>query len=53
MPALDSERAAARARKDAKEFDRLTAELSRIGVNLKDYKHPKTGEITTMWEVAR
>ena len=53
LPALDSERAAARARKDVKEFDRLTAELSAIGVNLKDYKHPKTGELTTMWEVAR
>lgn len=53
LPMLDSDRAAARARKDVKEFERLTAELNGIGVVLKDYKHPKTGELTTMWEVAR
>lgn len=53
LPALDSERSAARARRDQKEFDRLTLELSNIGVVPKDYKHPKTGELTTMWEVAR
>jgi cysteinyl-tRNA synthetase len=53
LAALDSERTAARARKDTKESDRLTAELTKIGIALKDSKDPKTGEITTTWEVAR
>lgn len=51
LAALDSESAAARQRKDARESERIAAELARIGVLLRETKHPKTGEITTTWQV--
>ncbi len=41
----------ARKRKDFKESDRIRDELSAMGVQLKDAKDPKTGEIVTTWEV--
>jgi cysteinyl-tRNA synthetase len=44
-------RLAARKSKDFKESDRLRDELAAMGVQLKDAKDPKTGEITTTWEV--
>jgi cysteinyl-tRNA synthetase len=47
------ERAAARARKDFRESDRIRDELVAIGVVLKDGKDPATGEPTTTWEIAR
>jgi cysteinyl-tRNA synthetase len=46
-------RAAARARKDFKESDRIRDELAARGVVLKDGKDPATGEPTTTWEIAR
>jgi cysteinyl-tRNA synthetase len=46
-------RNAARKSKDFKEADRIRDELAAMGVALKDSKDPKTGEITTTWEVAR
>jgi cysteinyl-tRNA synthetase len=46
-------RLAARKAKDFKESDRLRDELAAMGVQLKDAKDPKTGEITTTWEVKR
>jgi cysteinyl-tRNA synthetase len=46
-------RAAARARKDFAEADRIRAELDAMGIALKDSKDPKTGEMTTTWEVKR
>jgi len=49
---IDS-RNAARKAKDFKEADRIRDELAALGVALKDSKDPKTGEITTTWEVAR
>ena len=39
--------------KDFKESDRIRDELAAMGVTLKDGKDPKTGEMTTTWEVAR
>jgi cysteinyl-tRNA synthetase len=44
------ERAAARARKDWRESDRIRDELTKLGVVLKDGKDPKTGEPVTTWE---
>ncbi|MDO9382703.1 MAG: cysteine--tRNA ligase [Hyphomicrobiaceae bacterium] len=44
-------RSAARRAKDFKESDRIRDELAAMGVQLKDAKDPKTGEITTSWEV--
>lgn len=50
---LIASRKAARAAKDFKESDRIRDELAAMGVTLKDGKDPKTGEMTTTWEVAR
>jgi cysteinyl-tRNA synthetase len=46
-------RNAARAAKNFKEADRIRDELAAMGITLKDAKDPKTGELTTTWEVAR
>jgi cysteinyl-tRNA synthetase len=46
-------RNAARAAKDFKEADRICGELEAMGITLKDAKDPKTGELTTTWEVTR
>jgi len=46
-------RAAARARKDFKESDRIRDELATMGIAIKDGKDPATGEATTTWEIAR
>jgi cysteinyl-tRNA synthetase len=45
-------RLAARRSKDFKESDRIRDELAAMGVQLKDAKDPKTGEIVTTWEVS-
>ena len=45
-------RAAARARKDFKEFDRIRDELAAMGVVLKDGKDADGKPVTT-WEIAR
>lgn len=50
---LVASRKAARAAKDFKESDRIRDELAAMGVTLKDGKDPKTGELTTSWEIAR
>jgi cysteinyl-tRNA synthetase len=41
----------ARKAKNFKEADRIRDELAAMGIALKDSKDPKTGEITTTWEV--
>jgi len=53
VDSLVAARLAARKAKDFKESDRLRDELAAMGVALKDAKDPKTGEITTTWEIAR
>jgi cysteinyl-tRNA synthetase len=53
VDALIAARNAARAAKNFKEADRIRGELEAMGIILKDAKNPKTGELTTTWEVAR
>ncbi len=53
VDALIGARNAARAAKNFKEADRIRGELEAMGIILKDAKDPKTGELTTTWEVAR
>jgi len=53
VSSLVETRNAARAAKDFKEADRIRGELEAMGITLKDAKDPKTGELTTTWEVAR
>ena len=50
---LIAARLAARRNRDFKESDRIRDELAAQGVQLKDAKHPTTGEIETTWEVKR
>ena len=48
-----TERNAARAGKNFTEADRIRDELAAMGIELKDAKDPKTGELVTTWEIAR
>ena len=43
----------ARKARDFKEADRIRDDLAGKGIQLKDAKHPTTGEIVTTWEVRR
>jgi cysteinyl-tRNA synthetase len=47
VKALIDLRATARARKDFKESDRIRDELAAMGISLKDFKDPVTGEMKT------
>jgi cysteinyl-tRNA synthetase len=53
VDALIAQRHAARKAKNFKEADRIRDELAAMGIELKDAKDPKTGELVTTWEVAR
>ena len=53
LPRLDVERAIARKANNVKEDSRILAEFTLIGVTPRDFSDPKTGEVTTAWEVAR
>jgi cysteinyl-tRNA synthetase len=53
VDALIVARNAARAGKNFEEADRIRGELEAMGIVLKDAKDPKTGKLTTTWEVAR
>ena len=46
-------RVAARKARNFAEADRIRAELEAMGIAVKDSKDPKTGELTTAWEVKR
>jgi cysteinyl-tRNA synthetase len=50
---LISARAVARKSKNFAEADRIRLQLDAMGVQLKDAKDPKTGELVTTWEVKR
>ena len=50
---LIAARNTARKAKNFKEADRIRDELAAMGIQLKDAKDPKTGEVTTTWEVKR
>jgi hypothetical protein len=51
LTVLDHDRNAARGRQDSKEFERITGAFTKIGVALKDTSDPKSGKITTFWQV--
>src|SRR5690606_34971722 len=51
VQALVDARLAARRRKDFKESDRLRDELAGMGIEIKDGKDARTGEIVTTWSV--
>ena len=53
IEALIEARNAARKAKNFKEAYRIRDELAAMGIQLKDWKNPKTGEIVTTWEVKR
>jgi cysteinyl-tRNA synthetase len=53
VDALIAQRHAARKAKNFKEADRIRDELAAMGIELKDAKDPKTGELVTTWEAAR
>jgi cysteinyl-tRNA synthetase len=53
VSSLIAARLDARKAKDFKESDRIRDELSAMGVQLKDSKDPKTGDIVTTWEIAQ
>jgi cysteinyl-tRNA synthetase len=46
-------RAASRKAKNFPEADRIRDELDSMGIQLRDSKDPKTGELVTTWEVKR
>jgi cysteinyl-tRNA synthetase len=50
---LIAARNAARKAKDFAEADRIRDELTAMGIELKDAKDSKTGELVTTWEPAR
>jgi cysteinyl-tRNA synthetase len=50
---LVAARAAARKARNFVEADRIRDQLDGMGIQLKDAKDPKTGELVTTWEVKR